>query len=154
MRNVADITKVIEKIIHDSPKFADFTVLRSGVIPDDNPSSCPWIGIYRREASYDPRSIGYATVSTDTQNWTGQIRLAIVILRTSLNNMQGPAYAEDELEEDIKNLLELFFSDITLKQSIDLIREVSITYTFDEYDSEKMHVQGAIVDLLLEVIQS
>lgn len=154
MISLAELTKTVYEIIDQDEYYSDFTKERGETIPDNDPQACPWIGVFRKRANYNPQSIGYSVQSGDTDNWRGEIELAIVILESNQNNVDGGGKTEDALEEHVKHTIELLFSNTTLQNKVDMIKTLSVTYTYNEYDSETIYIQGAVINFTLVVVQS
>ena len=140
MINVAGITRAIEKTLSLEHKFADVTVVRGDVVNDD-PSVAVngWIGIYRNKISYSPHTLGKGG-----RNWDAEVTIFIVVQMTSFSSGED---CEDRLEELIIDVLTTVNSNRDIRQTIDMITGLDITYTYDRDNEESTYYQQAIIEL-------
>lgn len=159
MKNIGDITEAIKVLLEDVSYFSDnnFTIER-GTPPVTDPNFMPWIGIYRDSVKYNPRSLGIARVNTDTDNWSGLIRVVIMVKDHEVPNLEDAgADLEDAIELHIKNILDTVVGSRTLSDNVEDIKSIEVSYTYermDEDDVTTMYMYGAVIFLDLEVITS
>lgn len=156
MISQGDLNKVIQAALKADPYYNDVNVTRGQLIPDEDPSSCPWLGIYRKRTDYDPASIGYAVDQAGvTDNWRGVYQVTLVLLESDLgNDVETLERLEDKIEARIKYTVAFFKRDTTIRQHVDLVRSIAVSYFYNYREATTLYVQGALIDLTLEVIGS
>lgn len=156
MITLGRLTKTILEVLKADAYYQQFqAVTRGQVIPDEEPGACPWIGVYRRQADYEPASIGYASNQPGrTDNWKGTLAVSIIIIESNISNNDAEEEVEDRLEAHIEHTIELFFQDTTIKGLVDMVKDVRVRYFFNYRSGETLYTQGALIELTLEVIDS
>lgn len=142
MIDAATISRAVETAFKADPAFNAFTVERSEWV-NENPSRCPWLGIYRGGMDYSPETLG-----NGPDYWTGAMTLRLMVQAA---NYESGAAVEDELEGYVRDVIGKVFSDTTIRGSVDMVTGVSVNYSYIAEDSETLYFQAAIIELNLEV---
>lgn len=145
MLNASDITKAIHEAFNNDPAFSKFEIERSEFVNVD-PGRCPWIGIYRQTINYAPETLG-----SGPDYWTGTLAVDIVAQAANFNSGED---AEDDLEGYIETIINKMVEDTTIRSSVDMINEISVSYSYIAEDEETIYFQAAIISLVLEVSTS
>lgn len=120
----------------------DYTVQRSEYINVDA-DKCPWVGVYRGEMVYDPRTLG-----AGVNNWRAEFKVRIVIQAASFKSGEK---VEEDLEEYIKAVLDIINADPRLDGTVAMVRGISVNYSFNIEESESLYYQNAEIELTTEV---
>jgi hypothetical protein len=141
--NVASITEAIKDLLDDDQDFQQVTVCRAEPLNDD-PANCPWIGIYRREHRYTPRTLGKGS---GHRQFIGDI--VIAAQDTSLSD---GADCEDLVDLLVTNVIDAVFNDPKLRESCDMTNDVLVTYSYDAAadDEHEQYFQTAFIQLTVE----
>ena len=145
MLNASDITKAVEQAFLSDPLFKEFTVER-GEFVNENPAICPWLGIYRKDIDYTPETLGGGS-----DYWTAIMTLTLVVQAT---NYSSGAECEDDLEKLVTDVIDKIFSDTTLRNTIDMVNSLKVSYSYVADDEETLFFQSALIDMTLEVSTS
>ena len=145
MITVSDVTKAVETAFNNDPLFTTFTIERSEFV-NENPSLCPWLGIYRGDITYDPETLGLGDDA-----WEGRMVLRLVAQATNFNS---GAEAEDQLEDYVNKIITKMLGDTTLAGTIDMITGIKVSYSYIAEEEETIYFQAAIIELTLEVSTS
>lgn len=145
MIKVNTITQAVEEMFNTDPEFNRFTIERSDWV-NENPSVCPWIGIYRGDMQYNPETLG-----DGPDYWTGLMNLRLVVQSA---NYESGAAAEDELEDNVEIVISKILSDTTLRGVIDMVNEINVNYTYLAENDQTMFYQAALIEMKLEVSTS
>lgn len=157
MITLGKVTKMIQAVIKEDAYYERFQgrITRGQVIPDEDPNACPWLGIYRRQADYEPSSIGYAVNQAgETDNWQGTLQVTVAILESNISNNEAEESVEDLIEGHVEHTIALFWMNTTLKGIVDMVKTVKVSYFYNYREGETLYTQGALIDLTLEVIGS
>ena len=138
----SDISKAIEEAFRADPTFNEYVIERSEYV-NENPSLCPWLGIYRGGIDYAPETLG-----DGPEYWTGEMVMRLIVQASDYNS---GAEAEDKLEAQVRDVINKMFVDKTIRGSVDIINSVRVTYSYVAEDEATMFFQAAIIELTLEV---
>lgn len=135
--NVSDATKAVERAFKDGCD-ETCTIERAEPI-NEQPSRCPWVGIYRTGVRYPSRAL------TGRSGYRQQrIGLAIIAQQSDPNS---GAECEDALETLIQTVMGILLTDETLKGVVDVLDEVQVTYqNYGLVDSAYM--QTAVIEIV------
>jgi hypothetical protein len=146
--NVSSITRSIETLLNNDQNFEQTTICRGEPVNRD-PGNCPWIGIYRKEHRYDPRTLG---AGSGHRQFTGDI-----ILIAQETDDTG-ADCEDLLDALVKNIFDAIYTDPTILSEVDMTNEAKVSYSYDSFDEEEdeynHYFQTAFIQLTLEASTS
>lgn len=135
VQNIALVTEAVRAAFDADPWFKDeqVKVSRSEVVNED-PSTCPWVGIYKRREIFRPRT---------TQTRAQDIEL-VVWLQAS--HMGSGKECEDRLGFLVANALRVLFSDHTLRGTIQFNNDADVSYVYDEKKGD-VHFQSALISI-------
>ena len=120
--NISSITLAIEEMLKNNQDLEHVMISRAEPINDD-PANCPWIGIYRREHRYKPRTLG---AGAGQRMFEGDI--VIAIQETSLAD---GAACEDLLDALVKVVIDLILTDPTITSLVEMTNTLTLTYSYD-----------------------
>lgn len=142
-KNISAITQAIEELLANDQDFEDTTVCRGEPLNTD-PANCPWIGIYRRDLEYEPRTLG---LGSGHRGYRGNI---VIIAQTS--SLASGASCEDELDALVRDIVDAILTDPTIRSSIEALHEVVVTYSYDSVtdDDYEIYHQSAYIQLTVE----
>jgi hypothetical protein len=127
--NTATITQGVVDQLKNDTRLAGVEISRSQEIGSD-PSSCPWIGVYRLGVKFPIRTLGSAGIR-------GQ-RVTIVIVLQQANPSSG-ADCEDDLEDLISKVMSVLLSwDLSSNSVLQFLDEFSVSY--EDYTKTKTGV--------------
>lgn len=109
---VSDVTQAIKDQIRTYVGLQSVTVERSADRNND-PSGCPWIGIYRLSVDYEQKVLGFG----------GGIRyqrIQVLLLIEAANQESGEA-CEEDLEDLVSKVCAALLSDTTLRGTVGTI---------------------------------
>lgn len=141
MIDFSKITKAVEAMLAEAPALAGYVVERSA-IENADPARCPWVGVYRKRLSYTPRRMG-----AGARNWANDIRVDLVVQASSQADS-----AEEQLEAQIKDVLDIVESDRTLRGTVRMILGYEIEYFIREDATEDVFFQRAVITITAEAI--
>ena len=142
MLKVNTITKAVVTAFQNDPEFSKFTIERSEFV-NENPSVCPWIGIYRGGIDYDPETLGQGP-----DYWTGIMTLRLIVQAANFNSGQD---AEDDLEGYVETVISKIIEDTTIRASVDMVNDIKVTYSYVAEEEETIYFQAAMIEMTLEV---
>lgn len=116
--NVSLVTAAVRDILLADPKITA-TIQRSEEINQD-PSMCPWIGIYRTRVAYPTRALGFGP------GMRNQL-IGIMLLLQEADGSSGES-CEERLELLIQQVLTTILSDPTLGGVVATLDEVEVQY--------------------------
>jgi hypothetical protein len=140
-----DITKAIVAAFTDDPAFNAWTIGRSEYVNEDH-AMTPWLGVYRQEMDYSPETLGEGP-----DYWTAVITVRLIVQAA---NLAGGEQCEDDLEGYVKDVLTKILADTTLSNTIDMVNDIKISYSYIAEDEETVYFQAALITLTLEVSTS
>lgn len=140
--DVSSITRGIESDMNGTASLADVTIER-GEFLNSNPDAVPWVGIYRREISYDPRTLG-----NHSRSWQGNLKLTFVCQEASI---ESGAECEDRLEQLVDKVAQTVFDSPTFKGKVDIVHKMRVEYSYREGDEESLYFQMAMIHIDAEV---
>ncbi len=136
--DVSEITRALQNQLKVYPALADVPVTR-GEDRNLDPSGCPWIGIYRLNAVYAQRTMGYGGGVRDQ-------RVRLLILIQAADQSSGEA-CEETLEALIKHVVDAVLSDTTLGATVGAVEDFEVDYA--SYDrSGNVYMQTAALQIV------
>lgn len=150
MLNFAEVNeKVVELLRLDSELLADGVKVIRGEYINNLPERCPWIGVYRTDATYTPRSMGRHDGS-----WEVDLVMRLVLQASSL---KSGGQAEDRLEDLIQKTVSALWASPTLKGAaqtggrskykVEHIVGFKVEYSYKETDSKTLYFQEAMLTI-------
>jgi len=142
-KDISAITKALKDLLNNDQDFEHVMVSRAEPINDD-PANCPWVGIYRRDLEFNPRTLG---MTSGHRDYRGNI-----VLIVQASSLASGASCEDELDAMVKNIVDSVLTDPTIRSSIEMLHEVVVSYSYDsasDDDYEAYH-QSAFIQLTVE----
>jgi len=142
-KDISSITRAIEELLSRDQNFEHVTVCRAEPMNKDS-ANCPWVGIYRKDLEFSPRTLGMGAGHRD---YRGNI---VLIAQTS--SLSSGASCEDELDILVQDIVSSVLTDPTLRSSIEMLHEVVVSYSYDsasDDDYEAYH-QSAFIQLTVE----
>ena len=142
MINLSTIMSQVQQWLITDSALNGFTVTRSEKFNDDpNCAANGWIGIYRRNVSYNPRNLGDVP-----NNYEGDIDFLIAVQRISLKSGE---HCEDLLEDSTKRVLDRVVQ--IPRTYIDHFSEIDIEYTYLEAEEKTLYHQGSLITFTADV---
>lgn len=143
MLDMSKITAAIVKQLKADPELIKLNanISRNRYI-NMNPDNTPWIGVYKNNVKYDPRSLGRHSTS-----FKAAPDLRIVAQMGGLDEVA----VEDNLELLVQRTLNALWADPTFYNQVDMITGFDIQYSFEESNSEAQYFQWAVISVKLEV---
>ena len=140
--NVAEVTAALVEQIKNHPGcIGVFSDVQRGEYINKEPGLTPWCGIYRESVSFEPWSLG---------NHSRSLKCTVVVnLVIQASGKDGPD-TEDKLEDAISRVMKALQSDLTVRNTVDMIKLSSILYSYEETKSESIDFQWAFLTLNLE----
>jgi len=121
MIKASDVTKAAKTLLETTPAFEGYTIERSERINEDA-AAIPWVGIYRGDTNYSPRTLG-----TSSKSWRAIVEIVVRVQRIG-----GTAEeTEDNLEESIQAVLDAFLANATTRTvngTVDAITGFEVSY--------------------------
>ena len=133
------ITKATEAMLNTAPALEGWTIERS-VLENEDPGRCPWAGIYRKRVGYTPRRMG-----AGARNWGNEIKLDVVVQASSQVDT-----AEEQLEQQIKEVLEVLETDRTLRGTVSMVLGYEVEYFIRQDATEDVFYQRAVITVTAE----
>ena len=133
------ITKATEAILNAAPALEGWTIERS-VLENESPGRCPWAGIYRKRVGYTPRRMGVGA-----RNWGNEIKLDVVVQASSQVDT-----AEELLEQQIKDVLDVLEGDRTLGGTVNMVLGYEVEYFIRQDATEDVFYQRAVITITAE----
>ena len=138
--DLSSIAQAYETALNNDVVTSKYIVVRSETVNGDPSLAMEgWAGIYRSACRYDPRTLGKGG-----GNFRASITLYIVAQVTSL---QTGADAEERLEEVIGNLLRVFFNDLSIRSTVEMIEELNVTYSYNRTSEKTAYFQEALIEV-------
>lgn len=141
MIDFSKITKATEAILREAPTLQSWTIERS-VLENADPGRCPWAGVYRQRVGYTPRRMGQGA-----RNWANEIKLLIKVQASSQVDS-----AEEQLESQVKEVLDVIETDRTLRGTVRMILGYDVEYFINEQATEDTFFQQAVITITAEAI--
>lgn len=142
MINVAEITAAIQTLLQNHPQLVDFRAVERGEFPNQDPAHVPWVGIYRTDVDFEPRTLGRGT-----NNYRASITLKIIVQDHGGTGIE----AEDKLGDSVKRVLTALLSDPTFGGTVAMINSWRIEYSYAENEPDTFDFQWAFITLVAEV---
>lgn len=144
MLNFATITASLESTFEsDADLSASGFLVERGDYVNMDPNRTPWLGIYRTDIDYTPRSLG-----RHSQSWEGTVTLKLLV---QASHTQSGAACEDRLEGYIKNVLDAVWTDPTWTNVVDMVTAMKVEYSYKEDETASLYFQWAMITITAEV---
>ena len=145
MINFNKITKALETILNSNIEVSEFMnkkLVVVGEVINYDPNETPWIGIYRGEVDYEPRTLG------SMNNWEAFPSIRVVVQAADFES----AYkCEEDLEGYVKKIIEAVLQDTTIGGTVDIVTKFKVEQGYIETDLPSTHFQGASITFNMEV---
>ena len=137
------ITSAIQRMLTaDARLAAEVDVARSPLLNED-PSACPWVGIYRSNSQFDVRTLGFGAGA--------RYQRTELILICMVADSNDPEAAEDAHERLVATVLDVLFADPTLGGVVRTLNLASIQYQLiSTTDDQLMH--AAEIHVVVETV--
>lgn len=140
MINLATITAAMESLLTSQSALSGYTIERSALV-NDVTGRLPWVGIYRGDIAYAPRTLGSASVS-----WK-----AILTLHIRVQNIgETEADAEDKLEASLAAVLAAIQTDRTIGGTVTMTTGYKVDYFSGPGAESSLYWQMADVTVTCE----
>lgn len=141
MINASTILKGLETLLANGLD-STYVIERSAYVNMDE-NRTPWVGLYRGPITYDPHTLGRGSNS-----WRADVQVRVLIQAASLNSAEQ---AEERLEQYIKEVLDVIMTDKRLNNTVSIIKEIQVDYSYNMSESESLYFQNAEITLTAEV---
>ena len=146
MINLSLVTKALQEQLNNDPNVRDIIGIDKEVVRGEminmDVNQAPWIGIYRGDVKYEPRTLG------SMNNWEAFPTVKIIVQASDLRSAEN---CEDNLESYVKTIIDAIISDTTINGTVDMINSYSIEAGYIETERSNIHFQGASITLDMEV---
>jgi hypothetical protein len=139
--NAAIIAEAVKQMIIEAattdPALEGITATRAEV-PNEDPSLCPWAGVYKTNLQFPSRTLGAGPGSRYQQT-------ALTIIAQYAGGENGQE-CEDGLETVVQGIVSALCNDQTLKGNVDILTTMTVTY--DSYNQvEDTFMQEAFISI-------
>lgn len=138
------VNKAVKALLIDSLPIKQKYMVTHAEYLNNDPDKCPWIGIYRGDSDYEPRSI---SSHSSGKKWRAQPSIDIKIQASS---GRSGADAEEKLEEYIAEVMDIILSNPKLSGTVSTITGFNIVYSFNEEASESVYFNMATITVNVE----
>ena len=147
MINAATITTAIVTALegHSALSALSPTITRADTL-EDAVTVSPWIGVFKTEVEYDPRTLG-----RNPTQWEARITCRVIAQVVSLFTGED---AEDTLEAIVQAIMDALTNDHTLATQVDILVRATVTYLMAPDDPQGQYSQAADILLIWEVSTS
>ncbi len=140
--NTAELNAELVRLIAEYPDVArEFKHVERGEYVNKDPGRTPWCGVYRTNIDYLPKVLGH-----HSKSWEALLTLKLVV---QAHAGTGPE-AEDACEDAVQRVMTAVLSDLTVHTKAEMLKSISIEYSYDETKSETMDFQWAFITLVYE----
>lgn len=140
--NTASVTAALVTLISEHPDvMGRFKTIERGEYINKDPAITPWCGVYRTTVSYEPKQLGH-----HAQTWKSLLTIKLVVQAHAGTGQQ----AEDDLEDAVQRVMTAVLSDLTIGNTVEMLKTLNIEYSYDETQSETLDYQWAFVTLVYE----
>lgn len=141
--NTAELNEELVRLIKEHPKVIQggFKGVERGEYVNKHPANTPWCGVYRTKIDYLPKVLGH-----HSKSWIATLTVKLVV---QAHAGTGPE-SEDACEEAVQRIMSAILSDLTVHTKADMLKSVSIEYSYDETDSSTIDFQWAFITLVYE----
>lgn len=130
------ITQAIQSILKADVKLRDVAAIERSPLLNEDPSKSPWIGIYRSNSVFKPRTLGYGPAA--------RYQSTEVVLVVQVANAQDGEACEDEIEDYLSEVLLAIFSNPTLNGLVSTITISRIMYRMVQVQEDDFFQQAEI----------
>jgi hypothetical protein len=135
------ISQAIVSVLERDPDLYEKVTIERSTIPNEDPSKCPWIGIYRVRSDFTVRALGLSNRTQATQ-------FSIIVQESAANESTS---AEDDHETLISRVLDAIFADPTLGGVVRTTTLASVDYVLVANKDEEL-LQSAQLLLTFETL--
>lgn len=141
--NTAELNAELVRLISEHPKVIEggFKGIERGEYANKDPANTPWCGVYRTKIDYLPKTLGH-----HSKSWQALLTLQLIV---QAHAGTGPE-SEDACEEAVQRVMAAVLSDLTVYTKAEMLKSVSIEYSYDETDSKTIDFQWAFITLIYE----
>jgi hypothetical protein len=140
--NIADVSARLVRTIQEHPDcIGYFKSVERGEYANKDPARAPWCGVYRTAISYAPHVLG-----NHNRSWRAGITVKLVV---QAHDATGEK-TEDMLEEAVHKAMTAVLGDLNLAATVNMLKSISIEYSYDETDSSTLDFQWAFITLEYE----
>lgn len=141
--NTAELTDKLVKLIAEHPEViaGGFKEIVRGEYVNKDPAQTPWCGVYRTEVRYEPKVLGH-----HSRSWQALLTVKLVVQAHAATG----AAAEDACEDAVQRVMAAVLSDLTVYTKVEMLKNVSIEYSYDETTSSTLDFQWAFITLTYE----
>ena len=138
------VNKALHELIRSNvPSRKHYTVTRAETTNLD-PSRCPWVGIYRDEAEYEPRNI--ASLKSG-KKWASSNNIKVLVQAAS---GKSGIDAEEKLEDYIADVMDVVLSNPTIGDTVKTIVRVTVSYSYNEEATKTLFFNMAEITITVE----
>lgn len=119
--NASEVTQAVEAMFKDDSVLMSLNCMIERAEPvNEQPSRCPWLGIYRTGVQLPSRTLGMGS------GYRYQ-RVGFAVIAQQTHPETG-AECEELLEALVQQTLSILLSDESLKGNVDVLDQVEVTY--------------------------
>jgi hypothetical protein len=100
-----------------------------------------WVGIYHQDMSYSPRTLGQ-----HDQSWQGELHIAVIVQNADYKSGKECTL---ELQRRVKKVVSTFADGVKASNLVDVVRSLSISFSYVSDESETVYFQNATLDFVL-----
>lgn len=120
-QNIASVTRALVAQLENWPQVRALGVQVSRSEPlNEDPGSCPWVGVYRDSVEYTSKTLGFGTGYRDAN-------VSLVVAVQQANPKSGQD-CEDELEALVTEVAAAILTDVTLGGTVRGITNMKVLY--------------------------
>lgn len=141
--NTAALTAGLVKLISEHPEViaGGFKDVVRGEYVNKDASQTPWCGVYRTDVEYLPKVLGH-----HSRSWQALLTVKLVV---QAHATTGPE-AEDACEDAVQRIMAAVLSDLTVGNTVEMLKSVKMEYSYDETTSSTLDFQWAFITLVYE----
>ena len=141
--NTAELTAQLVKLLKEYPDIiaGGFKDVERGEYANKDPALTPWCGVYRTHVNYLPKVLGH-----HSKSWQALLTIKLIV---QAHDSTGPA-TEDALEDAVQRVMTAVLSDLTVYTKVEMLKSISIEYSYDETESNTLDFQWAFITLIYE----
>lgn len=134
------VTSALAAALAADPKFKGCTILRGEPINSDPQNAAVgWIGLYRGELEYEPRTLGFAG-----RNFRATVRFSIVAQATAFDTAEQ---AEEALEKRVNDIINVLFTDLSVRSTLSTITGLNVRYAYVRTKETTAYFQEAYIEV-------
>lgn len=141
MMNFSVVTRGMEALLKNNAELEQFNVTRGGYVNQD-PGNDKWIGIYKGDVLYTPKTLGRGA-----RTFATSFTLKVVVQSYGVHDLSE---IDDILEDRIQLVMNAVNADRTIGSTVDNVVGFKVEYTYDEKSDKTMPFQLAIITISME----